>query len=94
MYESFLAEQGFERNIVLPISHYASMSAIIERSDLISVMPRSVADIYENYLAVWMIERPVEIPPYSLMDHWHVRNQNDPQYFWLRQQVIEIFRTE
>lgn len=55
MYESFLAEQGIERKIVLQVSHYMSMSAIIERSDLIAVMPRSMVHIYEKHSVVRMI---------------------------------------
>ncbi|WP_330208604.1 LysR family transcriptional regulator [Pseudomonas sp. Z13] len=91
MYESFLAEQGIARNIVLQMSHYMSMSAIIERSDLIAVMPRSVAHIFEKHSAVRMIEPPLEIPPYSLKHHWHARNQKDPRHLWLRAQIGNIF---
>lgn len=91
MYESFLAEQGIERKIVLQISHYMSMPAIIERSDLIAVLPRSVAHIYEKHAAVRMIEPPVGIPAYSLKHHWHARNQKDPRHVWLRKVVVGIF---
>lgn len=91
MYESFLAEQGIKRKIVLQMSHYMSMSAIIERSDLIAVMPRTVAHIYKKHSTVRMIEPPVEIPPYSLKHHWHARNQKDPRHLWLRAQIGEIF---
>ncbi|MGY2292475.1 LysR family transcriptional regulator [Pseudomonas sp. SDO528_S397] len=94
MYESFLTGQGIERKIVVQMSHYMSLSAIIERSELIAVMPRSVARIYEKDSAVRMIEPPVEIPPYSLKHHWHARNQKDPRHVWLRRQVVEIFARE
>lgn len=94
MYESYLAEQGIERNIVLQMSHYMSMSSIIERSDLIAVVPRTVARIYEKQAAVRMIEPPVEIPPYSLRHHWHARTQKDPRHVWLRRQVLGIFGGE
>lgn len=94
MYESFLTGQGIERKIVVQMSHYMSLSAIIERSELIAVMPRSVARIYEKDSAVRMIEPPVEIPPYNLKHHWHARNQKDPRHVWLRRQVVEIFARE
>ncbi|MGY2399980.1 LysR substrate-binding domain-containing protein [Pseudomonas sp. SDO5271_S396] len=91
MYESFLAEHGIERKIVVQISHYMGMSAIIERPDLIAVMPRSVAHIDEKHSAVRMIEPPVDIPPYSLKHQWHARNQKDLRHVWLRAQISEIF---
>ncbi|NWE12838.1 LysR family transcriptional regulator [Pseudomonas yamanorum] len=94
MYESFLGEQGIERRIVLQMSHYMSMAAIIERSDLVAVVPRTVANLYVQYSSVRLIEPPVEIPRYSLKHHWHARNQKDPRHLWLRKQVVELFGGE
>lgn len=91
MYEAYLADRGIKRNIVLQMSHYMSMAAIIERSDLVVVLPRTVANLYARHSAVRLIEPPVEIPPYSLKHHWHARNQKDPRHLWLRSQVLEIF---
>lgn len=91
MYESLLAERGIERKIVLQISHYMSMPAIIERSNLTAVLPRSVAHIYEKHAAVRIIEPPVGIPTYSLKHHWHAWNQKDPQHVCLRKVLVGIF---
>jgi DNA-binding transcriptional LysR family regulator len=91
MYEAHLANKGIERNIVLQMSHYMSITAIIERSDLVVVLPRTVANLYVRHSAVRLIEAPVEIPPYSLKHHWHARYQKDPRHLWLRRQVWEMF---
>lgn len=91
MYESHLANMGIERNIVLQMSHYMSMAAIIERSDLVVVLPRTVANLYAQHSAVRLIEPPVEIPPYNLKHHWHARYHKDPRHLWLRKHILEIF---
>lgn len=91
MYEAHLADNGIERNIVLQMSHYMSITAIIERSDLVVVLPRTMANLYAKHSAVRLIEPPVQIPPYSLKHHWHARYQKDPRHLWLRGQVLEIF---
>lgn len=49
MYERFVAERGIELSIALHKSHSMSISAIIERSDLIAILPSSVAHIYEKH---------------------------------------------
>ena len=68
-----------------------SSPAMIERSDLIAVLPRSVAHIYEKHAGVRMIEPPVEILPYCLKHHWHARNHEHPRHLWLRKEVVGIF---
>lgn len=89
-----MAERGVERNIALHISHFMSISAIIERSDLIAIQLSSVAHINEKHAAERMAEPPVEIPMYSLKHHWHARNQKDPRHAWLRKEVVGIFGVE
>lgn len=91
MYEAYLVNMGIERNIVLQMSHYMSIAAIIERSDPLVVLPRTVSNLYARHSAIRLIEPPVEIPPYSLKHHWHARYQKDPRHVWLRAQIWEIF---
>ncbi|NWA24775.1 LysR family transcriptional regulator [Pseudomonas gingeri] len=91
MYESHLAALGVKRNIVLQMSHYMSTSAIIERSDLVVVLPRSVARLYTEESAVRTIEPPVDFPSYDLKQHWHARFQKDPRHMWLRQTIRTLF---
>ncbi|NQD94337.1 LysR family transcriptional regulator [Pseudomonas sp. CrR25] len=91
MYESHLTRLGIERNIVLQMSHYMSTAAIIERSDLVAVVPRTVANLYAAHAAVRLIEPPVEIPRYDLKHHWHARYQKDPRHVWLRDNIFELF---
>lgn len=91
MYDSFLAEQGIERKIVLQMSHYMSMAAIVERSDLIVVLPRPLANLYAQHSNVKIIEPPVVIPPYNLKHHWHAKYHKDPRHLWLRSLILEIF---
>lgn len=91
MYESYLAGMGVERNIVLQTSHYMSTAAIIERSDLVVVLPRTVANLYAENSAVRLIEPPVELPRYDLKHHWHARYQKDPRHLWLRKTIVDVF---
>lgn len=91
MFEAYLTRAGINRNIVLQTSHYMSVPSIIEQSDLIVVLPRTVANLYSNIVNVQIIEPPVEIPRYDLKQFWHARFHQAPRSIWLRQLIADLF---
>ena len=91
MFEAHLAKAGIHRNIVLQTSHYMSVPSIIERSDLIVVLPRTVANMYTHNLNVRMVEPPVDIPRYDLKQYWHARFHEAPRSVWLRRLIMSVF---
>lgn len=91
MYERFLVENKIKRSIKLRTSHYMSVGAILERSDLIAVVPRDLTYMYTKPWDVSIVELPVCFPLYDLKQHWHARSHKDPQSQWLRQQVRDLF---
>ncbi|MHC5351890.1 LysR family transcriptional regulator [Metapseudomonas furukawaii] len=93
MFESHLAKSGIRRNIVLQTSHYMSVPSIIESSDLIVVLPRTVANLYTHKVDVKIVEPPLEIPRYDLKQYWHARFHKAPRSLWLRGIISELFST-
>lgn len=91
MFEAHLAIAGIQRNIVLQMSHYMSVPAIIERSDLVVVLPRTVANTYAHNPNVMMIEPPLDIPRYDLKQYWHARFHEAPRSVWLRRLIMSVF---
>ncbi|HEK1685216.1 TPA: LysR family transcriptional regulator [Pseudomonas putida] len=91
MFEAHLNEAGIKRNIVLETSHYMSVPSIIEQSDLVVVLPRTVANLYLDTVNVQIVEPPVEIPCYDLKQFWHARFQQAPRSVWLRRVISELF---
>ncbi|MBU6958987.1 LysR family transcriptional regulator [Pseudomonas sp. CVAP len=91
MFEAHLAKAGIHRNIVLQTSHYMSVPSIIERSDLIVVLPRTVANMYTHNLNVRMVEPPLDIPRYDLKQYWHARFHEAPRSVWLRRLIMSVF---
>nr|WP_315593657.1 LysR family transcriptional regulator [uncultured Cupriavidus sp.] len=91
MFEAVLAKQGITRNIVLQTSHYLSIPIVIAESDLIVVLPRTVANVFADSTQVRIVQPPMEIPPYDLKVYWHRRFAHDPKAKWLRELAVEIF---
>ncbi|QBR01399.1 LysR family transcriptional regulator [Paraburkholderia pallida] len=89
--EAALAQKAVKRNVVLQTSHYLSIPIVIAESDLVVVLPRTVADVFSDLMDVRVVEPPVEIPRYDLKVYWHRRFGQDPKVKWLRERVIGIF---
>ncbi|TDF64944.1 LysR family transcriptional regulator [Cupriavidus sp. L7L] len=91
MFEAVLAEKGIKRNIVLQTSHYLSIPIVIAESDLVVVLPRTVANVFADSTQVRIVQPPMEIPRYDLKVYWHRRFSHDPKAKWLRDLAVEIF---
>ncbi|MEW9858199.1 MULTISPECIES: LysR family transcriptional regulator [Pseudomonas] len=91
MYEAHLGKSGVHRNIVLQTSHYMSVPSIIEQSDLIVVLPRTVANMYIHHPNVRTVEPPLAIPRYDLKQYWHARYHEAPRSVWLRRLISTVF---
>jgi len=94
MYESFLNEAGIKREVVLQMGHYMSTAAIIERSNLGAVLPRTVANLYAGHAQVRSVELPIEFPTYDIRQHWHARFHKDSRNQWIRQTIRMLFQDD
>jgi DNA-binding transcriptional LysR family regulator len=86
-----LAQKGIERKIVLQTSHYLAIPSIIAESDLLVVLPATVANVFADSAQVRIVKAPLEIPRYDLKMYWHRRFAHDPKAKWLRELIVEIF---
>ena len=87
-----LRAQGIERREVYCISRIGAMPAIIERTDLVGMLPRwYVFEIARNFDIV-AHELPVAIPNQPGSVSWHAKNEADPGHRWLRETLMTAFR--
>jgi DNA-binding transcriptional LysR family regulator len=87
-----LAAQGVERREVYSVSRVGAMPQIIERTDLVGLLPRwYVREIARNF-DLTMHELPVEIPNQPCCLSWHVKNRSDPGHTWMRESLKAAFR--
>lgn len=91
MYERYIRDQGIERKIGLQMSHYMSVPGLVEESDLVVVLPRTIAEGFAQSRQLRVLAPPAGIPRYDLKQYWHRRFHNDPRIRWLRAVVLELF---
>ena len=89
--EEALERAGLSRKIALRVPHFTVVPMVLERSDLILILPAKVARVYERQGSFRFLPPPVPIPPADVAAHWHERFERDPGNRWLRETIMELF---
>lgn len=63
---------------------------IVEKSDLIILMPQMGAKVMARIIDVALFELPTAIKTFPFIQVWHKRRDSDKMHGWLRSQVKEI----
>ncbi len=89
--EEALERAGLARRIALRVPHFTVVPMVLERTDLVLVLPARVARVFERRGKLKTLPLPVPIPPADVGVHWHTRFDADPGNRWLREQLLELF---
>ncbi|MBV8032150.1 MAG: LysR family transcriptional regulator [Betaproteobacteria bacterium] len=89
--EEALERAGVARRIALRVSHFTVVPMVLERSDLLLVLPGRVARVFERRGKLKSLPLPVAIPPADVGVHWHERYDADPGNRWLRERLVDLF---
>jgi DNA-binding transcriptional LysR family regulator len=89
--EEALERAGLARRIALRVPHFTVLPMVLERSDLILILPAKIARVYERQGGFKFLPLPVPIPPADVAAHWHERFERDPGNRWLRETIKELF---
>jgi DNA-binding transcriptional LysR family regulator len=89
--EEALDRAGLSRRIALRVPHFTVVPMVLERTDLILILPQRVARVYERQGKFKSLPPPVAIPPADVGVHWHERFDADPGNRWLREQLLDLF---
>ena len=89
--EEALERAGLARRIALRVPHFTVVPMVLQRTDLILILPERVARVYERQGPFRYLPPPVSIPPADVGVHWHQRFDADPGNRWLRDQLLELF---
>lgn len=87
--DGVLAERGVQRNVVALVPQFSVLPSLVEDSDLVAVLPKRVAKLFESQRRVKAVELPIAIAPFDVRLHWHVRQDGTPAHTWLRTEVMK-----
>lgn len=89
-----LEAKGHHRRVVLELSHFMSLLAILPGSDLIATVPDDIATAVGRHIKLKRIELPFNPPVIDVQQFWHRRMQRDPANIWLRTLFHSVNRRE
>ena len=83
-FDRWLEDKGHRRQVLLELSHFMSLLAILPGSDLITTVPDDIAAAVARHIKVSRLELPFKPPVIEVQQYWHRRLQHDPANRWLR----------
>lgn len=91
--ERFLVRRRIRRQVVLTTPHFASVPAIVERSDLVVTVPEPLARYFTTIsTGIRTVRPPFEPPRIDLKQSWHRKFHHDARNRWLRNLMCELFQ--
>jgi len=70
-----------------------SIPPMVERTDLLGILPRRFVQEIAGNFALDIHELPVELPEQFMYMMWHANRELDPGHKWLRQSIMQAVRT-
>jgi len=89
--EEVLERAGLARRIALRLPHFTVVPMVLERTNLICMLPARVARVFERRGKLKSLPPPVPIPVADVAVHWHERFETDQGNRWLREQIVQLF---
>jgi DNA-binding transcriptional LysR family regulator len=88
-----LIAQGLPRNVGYMAAKIWSMPAMIERTDLIGILPRRFVEEISGNFALDVHEMPTEMPEQFMYMMWHANSEHDPGHIWLRESMMQAVQS-
>ena len=85
--DTALAMAGLARRIALWEPSFLAIPPVVARTDLISTVPRRIANEAVRHLPIVVHAVPVSLPRAEFAMYWHQRSRNDAGHKWLRQTI-------
>ena len=87
-----LAKRGLARTVVLRVSHFLLVPAIIAATDYVAALSEFVARPFARTWPLQILAPPLTLPVGTVRLVWHERTHASPAQAWLRQIIGEVAR--
>jgi DNA-binding transcriptional LysR family regulator len=78
--------------IAVSTPYFVSACAVLEKTDLVLILPRRTANQFARMMALTILPTPLPSKRVNVGLIWHHRVHGDPAMKWLRQLFAEVFR--
>lgn len=83
-----LAAFGHKRNVVMSAASFLFIPEIVQKSDLVALIPRRLLQAHSAQLAV--IELPWLAEQFDICLIWHERSHSHAGHRWIRELIVEM----
>ena len=89
--ERVLMRRDVRAPIALRVQSFLCIGPIVAETDLVSPVPKNLAGLIADHLALRLIQPPITFPAFDVRMYWHRRFDDDPAMGWLRSLMAELF---
>jgi DNA-binding transcriptional LysR family regulator len=91
--DTWLRQEGCERNVALTVPHYLQALHVVAKSDLIAVIPERLIRAYASILALEVIPVPLDVGTFEEYLLHPAPSHADPGCVWLRGVLQEVAKS-
>jgi DNA-binding transcriptional LysR family regulator len=91
--DTWLRQEGVERNVVLSVPHYLQALHVVSESDLIAVVPERLIRAYAEILDLEAVSVPLDAGTFDEYLLHPARSHADPGCMWLRGVLVEVAKS-
>ena len=88
-----LGKMGRKRDIVLRTQHYLSTPQLVSSSNFALTVPRIFAELLALASPIRYLELPFDVPHLETFLYWHESTDKDQSNIWMRQLIIDGYKT-
>ncbi|MEM9461877.1 MAG: LysR family transcriptional regulator [Myxococcota bacterium] len=82
--DAVLDRLGRSRRVAVVLPSLLAALTLIAECDLVLTLPGRLARAFASRLPIRVLEPPIELTPYEVVQLWHERDHQDPAHQWLR----------
>lgn len=79
------------RSATVHVPTFHSVPEVVANTDLIAVMPETLANFYATLLPLMVMPLPIAVPSYGVKMFWHERFHREPKNRWLREVFVDLY---
>jgi DNA-binding transcriptional LysR family regulator len=88
-----LRQVGLGRRVAVRLPHFLVAPLVIAESDHVITLPERLVDALAPLRRFTVHKPPIAVPPFSISQFWHERNDGDAAHLWLRELVLSSSAT-
>jgi len=92
--EMVMRELGITQQATVTLPHFAALPHILNRTDLLAVVPRGLAEAFIGRWALTAIPLPFDVPEFDVKIYWQRREREPAALAWFHQMIADAVGRE